>query len=123
MQDRSIKIGGSLHGVANTGDNAAIHSHSQADTKDDLNSALGSMLYELASRYPDIPNTHRIFIFEAELIQKIHENPTLRQRLLNAVKMGGIELSKVLTNNPFVSVSIELVKGWLEDDNYKQATK
>jgi hypothetical protein len=119
MQDRSIKIGGSLHGVANTGDNAVIHSHSQADTMDDLNSTLGRMLYELASRYPDISGTHRVFIFEAELIHKIHENPTFKQRLLNAVKTGGIELSKVLTNNPFVSVSIELVKGWLEADNYK----
>jgi hypothetical protein len=32
----------------------------------------------------------------------------------NAAKSGGVELIKVLTNNPFVSVPLETVKGWIE---------
>ena len=41
-------------------------------------------------------------------------DPSFIQRLRNALKAGGIELVKVLANNPFVSVSLETLKGWIE---------
>lgn len=46
--------------------------------------------------------------------EKIKANPTLKQRLLNALKAGGIEALKAIFNHPVVSVSVETVKGFLE---------
>jgi hypothetical protein len=44
---------------------------------------------------------------------------SLKDRLLSAIKSGGIETVKVLTNNPFVSIPLETVKGWLEAEPQK----
>ena len=46
--------------------------------------------------------------------QEIKRNPTLKARLVNALKTGGIEALKTIFNNPFVSIPVETVKGFLE---------
>jgi hypothetical protein len=53
-------------------------------------------------------------VFQMELQQKVKNNPSLKDRFVSATKAGSVELVKVLTNNPFVSVPLETVKGWLE---------
>ncbi|MBD2610180.1 hypothetical protein H6G94_02630 [Nostoc punctiforme FACHB-252] len=114
MQDRSINVGGSFQGVANTGDNSLIQNSSNRITDRDVAEILADMLKQLAQRYPNISEVQKQTVFKMELQQKLRESPTLKQRFLGAVKAGGFELAKVLTNNPFVSVPIETVKGWLE---------
>ncbi len=46
--------------------------------------------------------------------QEIKRNPTLKVRLVNALKTGGIEALKAIFNNPFVSIPVETIKGFLE---------
>ncbi|MEA5477709.1 HEAT repeat domain-containing protein [Pseudanabaena galeata UHCC 0370] len=46
--------------------------------------------------------------------QEIKRNPTLKARLVNALKTGGIEALKAIFNNPFVSIPVETIKGFLE---------
>ncbi|MBD2776795.1 hypothetical protein [Iningainema tapete] len=46
--------------------------------------------------------------------EEIKTNPTLKQRLLSALKAGGTEALKAIFNHPVVSVSVETVKGFLE---------
>lgn len=50
---------------------------------------------------------------EAELVhQVIQRNPTLKARLLNALKQGGTEALKVFF--PFLSIPMETVRGFIE---------
>jgi hypothetical protein len=49
-----------------------------------------------------------------ELQEVSATDPSFIQRLRNALRSGGFELVKVLTNNPFVSVSLETLRGWIE---------
>jgi hypothetical protein len=114
MQDRSINIGGSLQGVANTGDNSVIYNDSNTSADQDVGEFLIDMFTELAQRYPNASEAHKRTVFQMELEQKMVEYPNLKQRFLSAARAGGFELVKVLTNNPFVSVPMETVKGWLE---------
>jgi hypothetical protein len=114
MQDRSINVGGSFQGIANSGDNSFIHNDSSTSADQDVGKFLIDMLTELAQRYPNASEAHRRTVFQMELEQKMVEDPTLKQRFLSAAKAGGFELVKVLTNNPFVSVPMETAKGWLE---------
>ena len=114
MQDRSINVGGSFQGVANSGDNSVIHNNSDPLKDQDVTEILVDMLTQLAQRYPNASEMHKQTVFQMELQQKVRENPTLKQRFLSAIKAGGFELTKVLTNNPFVSVPMETAKGWLE---------
>ena len=53
-------------------------------------------------------------VLKMELQEIAAVDPSFIQRLRNALKAGGIELVKVLANNPFVSVSLETLKGWIE---------
>ena len=46
--------------------------------------------------------------------QEIKRNPTLKARLVNALKTGGIEALKAIFNNPLVSIPVETIKGFLE---------
>jgi hypothetical protein len=114
MQDRSINIGGSFQGVANSGDNSVIYNDSNSLADKDVSEFIVDMLTDLAQRYPNASEVHKRTVFQMELEQKMVEDPTLKQRFLNAAKAGGFELVKVLTNNPFVSVPMETAKGWLE---------
>jgi hypothetical protein len=114
MQDRSINVGGSFQGVANSGDNSVIYSGSNSSANRDVCEFLVDMLTELAQRYPNASEAHRRTVLQMELEQKMVEDPTLKQRFLSAAKAGGFELVKILTNNPFVSVPMETAKGWFE---------
>ncbi|MDT3676458.1 hypothetical protein [Microcystis wesenbergii] len=50
---------------------------------------------------------------EAELVrQVIRNNPTLKARLINAIKQGGTEALKVFF--PVISIPIETIRGFLE---------
>ena len=112
MRDSSVKVGGSVKGVINTGDNSFINNSQLKD--EDLTDILADILSQLAQRYPNASEIEKQTVFQMEFRQKIQGNPTLKQRFLTAIKAGGFELTKVITNNPFVSVPLETVKGWIE---------
>ena len=59
-------------------------------------------------------STDREEIFKEKIIEKCNKNPLFKRKLCGAIKSGAIETVKVLTKNPFVSVPIETVKGWIE---------
>jgi hypothetical protein len=55
---------------------------------------------------------------EADLVDALHQeikrNPTLKARLVSALKSGGLEALKAIFNHPVFSIPAETVKGWLE---------
>ncbi|TYQ24276.1 hypothetical protein PseudUWO311_19840 [Pseudanabaena sp. UWO311] len=78
-----------------------------------------ALLTQLAQDYPEGSPEEKQTVAKMELRRKVKEDPTLKDRLLSAIKSGGIETVKVLTNNPFVSIPLETVKGWLEAEPQK----
>jgi internalin A len=48
------------------------------------------------------------------IYQEIKRNPTLKARLISALKAGGMEALKAIFNHPLFSIPAETVKGWLE---------
>jgi hypothetical protein len=55
---------------------------------------------------------------ETDIIAAVHNeikiNPTLKARLVNALKAGGLEALKAIFNHPGFSIPAETVKGWLD---------
>jgi HEAT repeat protein len=59
---------------------------------------------------------------QAEAIESLHQeikrNPTLKSRLLSALKSGGTEALKIaletILKNPLVAIPVETIKGWIE---------
>jgi len=84
----------------------------------DAVSEIEELLNDLAQRYP--PNAserQKQIVLQMELEQLAQNDPSLRDRFLAAAKAGSLELVKVLTNNPFVTVSLETAKGWFEAES------
>ncbi|MBG1266859.1 HEAT repeat domain-containing protein [Nostoc sp. WHI] len=76
------------------------------------------LLEQLAKTNPTIVESQNPDIVVAEIHQEIKRNPTIKARLLNALKSGGTEALKqaldAIFKNPLVSVSVETIKGFIE---------
>jgi hypothetical protein len=112
-QDRSVNVFGKVQGVISTGDGASIIQSSSENTQD-VSDEIREILEHLAARYTNAPDNQKQIVLQMELQQKLKNDPTFKQRFISAAKSGGLELVKVVTNNPFVSVPLETVKGWIK---------
>lgn len=109
---------GNVYGVAShVAGNQVINAQQQSLTSAAME--IQALLTQLAQDYPEGSLEEKQTLAKMELKRKVKEDPTLKDRLLNAIKSGGIETVKVLTNNPFVSISLETAKGWLEAEPQK----
>jgi len=109
---------GNIYGVAgNVAGNQIINAQQQSLASAAME--IQALLTQLAQDYPEGSLEEKQTLAKMELKRKVKEDPTLKDRLLNAIKSGGIETVKVLTNNPFVSIPLETVKGWLEAEPQK----
>lgn len=112
-QDRSVNVFGKVKGVISTGDGASII-QGLSEKPRDISDEIEEILEQLAARYADAPENQKKIVLQMELQQKLKNDPAFKQRFIGAVKAGGLELVKVVTNNPFVSVPLETMKGWIE---------
>jgi pantoate kinase len=48
----------------------------------------------------------------AKAVGEIENNPSLKARVIGALKAGGTEALKGLINHPLASLFIECIKGW-----------
>lgn len=76
------------------------------------------LLAQLQRTNPTVTEAQKQAAIVKTVEQHIKQYPTLRDRLWNAFKSGGIEALKqaldAIYKNPFVSISVETVKGFLE---------
>jgi hypothetical protein len=85
--------------------------------KQDITKALEEVqeiFRNLSQRYPNASYEKKQTVAELEFSQKATLDPTFKERILSAAKAGSFELVKVITNNPFVSIPLETLKGWFE---------
>ena len=109
---------GNVYGVAgHVAGNQVINAQQQSLASAAME--IQALLTQLAQDYPEGSPEEKQTVAKMELRRKVKEDPTLKDRLLSAIKSGGIETVKVLTNNPFVSIPLETVKGWLEAEPQK----
>ncbi|NES71599.1 MAG: pentapeptide repeat-containing protein, partial [Okeania sp. SIO2D1] len=70
------------------------------------------LLQQLEQNYPNATEIEKQSALAVTLQQEIKQNPTLKARLINALREGGIEALKVLFGP--IGIPIEMVKGWIE---------
>jgi hypothetical protein len=91
------------------------HEHIYAQ-KQNLSEAIvevHNLLDQLAKIYPNGTDTSLVI---NDIQSEIKQNPTLKSRLISAMKSGGIEALKVIFNHPVVSIPVETIKGFLETE-------
>ena len=69
------------------------------------------LLQLLDCSYPtDIPDETQAEIQEA--VTEINKDPVLRERVMGALKQGGLEALKELADNPYVNILVAACQGW-----------
>jgi hypothetical protein len=59
-----------------------------------------------------VDTTAEKMILAAEVIRRIDINPSMKQRVLNALKAGGAEAFKQLLNHPVTNILIGALEDW-----------
>ena len=73
------------------------------------------LLDQLATDYSDLDPDEKLTTAKIKLREATKADPTLKDRLLGAIESGGSEAIKtLLSNNPFVSIPLETLRGWLK---------
>ena len=115
--------GANFPGVTNFGVNSGTqigtqHNYAPEQNLVDAAKDIQDLLVFLQQTNPTITEAEKQAAIIKKVEQQIKQNPTLRDRLLNALKQGGIEALKqaldAVYKNPVVSISVETVKGFLE---------
>lgn len=115
--------GASFPGVANFGANSGTqigtqHNYAPEQNLVDAAKDIQDLLALLQQTNPTITEAEKQAAIIKKVEQQIKQNPSLQDRLLNALKQGGIEALKqaldAIYKNPVVSISVETVKGFLE---------
>ncbi|MCC5622224.1 hypothetical protein LC574_13220 [Nostoc sp. CHAB 5715] len=76
-------------------------------------SQIQQLLKQLEETNPTSTETERIIV-AAKAADEIKNNPTLKARVIGALKSGGKEAFKEAVDNPLVNILIAIIEGWQE---------
>ncbi len=71
------------------------------------------LLEQLSQTNPTSTNAQKMAVV-AEAVDHIERDPTLKARVINALKMGGIEAFKEAIDHPLVNILAAGMEGWKE---------
>jgi hypothetical protein len=110
-------IGSAIGGSSNTVNNQNIEFNQYAyEQKQNLAEAaaeIQQLLQQLELSYP-VNTTSEQMIVAAEAIKKIETNPSLKQRVIAALKEGGIQAFEKAIDHPLGAFVVGAIKGWQE---------
>lgn len=90
------------------------HSTSQDTIPDwELVIQVESLFQQLSTQSAQVPPDQRPKVVGQALQKKALSNPAFKARLLKALESGSGELVRVFAQNPYISVPLALVKGWM----------
>ena len=105
---------GPVYGVAQTVKGDLNIDARQSANLSEAAAEIKKLLDQLAKDYSDLPPDEKLVSAKLKFREAIKADPTFKDRLLSALESGGSEaLNTLFANNPFVSIPLETVRGWL----------
>ncbi|MEA5567790.1 pentapeptide repeat-containing protein [Anabaena sp. UHCC 0399] len=71
------------------------------------------LLNQLSQTYPTTTTSEKMTVV-AKAVDEIESNPTLKARVIGALKAGGTEAFKELIDNPLINILLASIDGWQE---------
>jgi uncharacterized protein YjbI with pentapeptide repeats len=108
------KVGGSgntVAGVVNGGINQFSGEHQQ--TLADAAKEIQDLLNQLAQTYPTTTQTEKA-IFAAKAVEKLEQDPSLKMRVIGALKSSGMAALQEAIDNPLFNVVSAFLDGFVE---------
>lgn len=69
------------------------------------------LLNQLSQTYPTTTTSEKMSVV-ARAVDEIESNPTLKARVIGALKAGGTEALKELIDNPLINILLASIDGW-----------
>ena len=107
MSGGEIKDGAKVAGVINEAENQNLASAAQE---------IQQLLEQLATTNPTTTTKEKMAVV-SEAIDHIESNPTLKSKVINALKSGGTEAFKEAVNYPLVNILVATIEGWQDADS------
>ena len=70
-----------------------------------------ALLEQLSETYPTTTSREKNIVV-GEAVDRIENNPTLKARVINALKAGGTETFKEAIDHPLVNILMATIEGW-----------
>ncbi len=71
------------------------------------------LLNQLSQTNPTNTKREKMVVV-AEAVDQIESNPTLKAKVINALKAGGVEAFKEAIDHPLVNILMATIEGWRE---------
>ncbi|NJM73316.1 MAG: hypothetical protein HC862_26095 [Scytonema sp. RU_4_4] len=69
------------------------------------------LLKQLETTYPTVTEIDKLTVV-AQAAEEIKKNPTMKSRVINALKAGGTEAFKEAVDHPLANVLVAMIQGW-----------
>ena len=95
-------------------DNATVAAEINEAEKQNLADAateIQQLLEQLSETYPTTTSREKNIVV-GEAVDQIENNPTLKAKVINALKAGGTEAFKEAVNHPLVNILVATIEGW-----------
>ena len=106
---RGSKFGGGFAGRDQTG--GTFYDYSSKPELSEAAAEIQQLLEQLSQTYPTNTPSEKIVVLE-EAIKRIENDPTLKERVLAALKSGGVEAIKELVDHPLINILLAALDGW-----------
>ena len=95
------------------GGNITNYTPEQRQNLTEAAAEIQQLLNQLGQTYPTTTTSEKM-IAVAKAVDKIENNPTLKARVIGALKSGGKEAFKELIDNPLINMLLASIDGWQE---------
>ena len=110
---RGSKFGGGFAGDGGTQIGGILNDYSSKQSLDEAVAEIQQLLKQLEETNPTATETEKMIV-AAKAADEIKNNPTLKARVIGALKSGGTEAFKEAVDNPLVNVLVAIIEGWIQ---------
>jgi uncharacterized protein YjbI with pentapeptide repeats len=110
---RGSKFGGGFAGDGGTQIGGILNDYSSKQSLDEAAAEIQQLLKQLEETNPTTTETEKMIV-AAKAADEIKNNPTLKARVIGALKSGGTEAFKEAVDNPLVNVLVAIIEGWMQ---------
>jgi uncharacterized protein YjbI with pentapeptide repeats len=110
--DRNIQMGSGNYNERINGNYVQnnYYAPEQKQTLAEAAAEIQQLLEQLSETYPTTTSREKNIVI-GEAVEQIEKNPTLKAKVINALKAGGIEAFKEAVNHPLVNIFVATIEG------------
>ncbi len=92
-----------------------INNEAQTKSRTEAAAEIQVLLKRLEKTNPTTTEIEKLTVV-AKATEAINQNPTLKARVINALKAGGTEAFKEAVDHPLVNILVATIEGWRETE-------